>query len=190
MQAASTMNQSDIRGLSFPDRANRDILRREPCVLQSRIQRPRRLAHRVLAYRSVSCLHRFVSSLFSITKPCHPVRTPDSKPKEPRAQIERKIAWAKAEIWGTGGEISAFGVPHDFSRWLDTPHPPTHDGPNPDQTCRSRTDEKQKKRIHHAALSLFLSSYSRNTDQINPTSSRATAVVALQGSLPPRTRCQ
>jgi hypothetical protein len=33
--AASTMNQSDIRGLSITDRADIDILRRKLCVLQS-----------------------------------------------------------------------------------------------------------------------------------------------------------
>jgi len=33
--AASTMNQSDIRGLSLRDRADIDILRRKLCVLQS-----------------------------------------------------------------------------------------------------------------------------------------------------------
>jgi hypothetical protein len=27
----------------------------------------------------------------------------------------RKIVWAEAEIWGTGGEISASGVPNYFS---------------------------------------------------------------------------
>jgi len=66
MQAASTMNQSDIRGLSFRDRADIDILRREPCILQSRVRWQRRLSHRVLVNDSVSCLHLFVSSLLSI----------------------------------------------------------------------------------------------------------------------------
>ena len=104
--------------------------------------------------------------------------------------FKRKIVWAKAEIWGTGGEISAFGVPHDFSRLPDPLHPPIHDLPNPEQTPRSRTDEKHKEGLHHAALSMWLNSYSLTTDQINPTSSRATAVVALQGIFPRWIRCQ
>ena len=121
MQAASTMNQSDIRGLS---------LKIEPTLIFSVL--------------SLAFYYREFSSIAAYRIGCS------------------QITLYRACIC----------LCHLYSQ---------------SKILRRRAD---KRKISQAAFFVFLNSYSLITDQINPTSSLATDVIALHGILPLFTRCQ
>ena len=121
MQAASTMNQSDIRGLS---------LKIEPTLIFSVL--------------SLAFYYREFSSIAAYRIGCS------------------QITLYRACIC----------LCHLYSQ---------------SKILRRRAD---KRKIFQAAFLVFRNSYSFITDQINPTSSLATDVIALHGILPLFTRCQ